>query len=875
MGNHGRGLPHGLTATLALILALCMVHAGWAHSADAFFHTHTIHLSTEGITIAWEMSAGPMLAEMVWRGGDLDDDGIVTESETMTWLELRLAGFGATLDGERLQWEIETASWPATISGFLSGDERIRVGLRADWPITLAGPHTLRLEKDYGTLALLPRRAIGDVASLQHLNSFELHALDGVGFGVPDQDNELLAVSLTTDRATADGDMTLQTWESGQPSVSAVTAALGLQGATTSAGRQGGTLGILEGLVRTSDTSPLFFVGAWVAAMILGALHALSPGHGKTVVAAYLVGSQGKLHHAVALGGIVTVTHTGSVFVLGLVTLVAAQTIMPTNVLPLLELLSGLLIAILGIGLLIPRLRLWHAERQNRRRLERQPVRAQDEPGGRTRITVGEEIRESGPRHSHDPSSSGAVPRRPSQGNPLADLTWRSLITLGISGGLVPCPDAIALLLISITIKRLALGLSMIVFFSLGLAIVLIAIGAVIVKGQRLFERLRWFDRVATITPILSASAVLLLGLGLVFRMANGAGWLAGQQGLGGQGAATNASAEFEPERARVIFISRDGRTEGRQLFTVSFADGAPRQLTHEPRGLWSFAVSPGSDSVAYATLLEPGGSAIVLLDPLSGSAEAVLTCTGDILCADPVWMPGGQRLLYTRQENVAAQVSAGFPTIWWLDSATGDTGPLFQDAQLPGQDPRVSPDGHQLSYTAFNPSEVHVLDLLEGTSQSIPTQFGGSAVWSPDGAQLLFTDLVRGGDAEITHLFQCRIASGTVTDLTPAADTSDASPAWSPDGERVAVVRRGPAGSQIVLLKPDGAEIQAVTHDTNAIHGRPVWSPDGRWRLFTMTWPDAPEAGSVIRALDVVTGETIEISVDATLPAWLTGPTE
>ena len=93
---------------------------------------------------------------------------------------------------------------------------------------------------------------------------------------------------------------------------------------------------------------------------MLGAIHALTPGHGKTVVGAYLVSSRGTSWHAVALGTVVTLTHTGSVFLLGIITLVASRYILPTSIIPILEILSGLLIVGLGLYLFRQRFQQWN-----------------------------------------------------------------------------------------------------------------------------------------------------------------------------------------------------------------------------------------------------------------------------------------------------------------------------------------------------------------------------------------------------------------------------------------------------------------------------------------------------------------------------------
>ena len=101
-----------------------------------------------------------------------------------------------------------------------------------------------------------------------------------------------------------------------------------------------------------------------LAAFAWGAIHALSPGHGKTMVAAYLVGTKGTARHALALGAIVTTTHTIGVFALGLITLALTQYILPEQLYPWLNLVSGLMVVAVGASVLRPRIRWGLARRR-------------------------------------------------------------------------------------------------------------------------------------------------------------------------------------------------------------------------------------------------------------------------------------------------------------------------------------------------------------------------------------------------------------------------------------------------------------------------------------------------------------------------------
>jgi ABC-type nickel/cobalt efflux system permease component RcnA len=243
----------------------------------------------------------------------------------------------------------------------------------------------------------------------------------------------------------------------------------------------------LEDLLRGREGDPLFFAFALLVAAFLGAAHALTPGHGKTIVAAYLAGSRGRMADAFYLGGVVTITHTASVFILGVVTLSASQFLPLEKILPILSLISGLLVVGIGAWLLFQR------------------ITGRDHPHEHTH-SHGEIHRHGSFSHSH-PSGRGHTYSHSHPGTSRAGL-----LSLGISGGLVPCPEALVVLMLSVSLGRLLFGLALLTAFTLGLAAVLIAIGcAMVVFGpaMRRFSGKGWF---AQRLPVISASVVTLLG---------------------------------------------------------------------------------------------------------------------------------------------------------------------------------------------------------------------------------------------------------------------------------------------------------------------------------------------------------------------------
>jgi nickel/cobalt exporter len=244
---------------------------------------------------------------------------------------------------------------------------------------------------------------------------------------------------------------------------------------------------------------------ALVIAFGLGGAHALTPGHGKTIVAAYLVGSRGTLKHAAFLGAMVTVTHTVSVFALGLATLFLFRLIVPEKITEILGAISGLSIAMIGGWMLRKRFRGAHGHNH----IHHQYSHKHDHS------------------HSHDDSHDHLHHNGPGGHThvPDGDVSWGSLVTLAISGGLVPCESALVLLLSAISLGRVGLGLLLLLAFSLGLAGVLMGIGVIVLYAKRLLpERsrigrgpfMRW-------APVASAVVVLVIG---VLMTSVSLGWL-------------------------------------------------------------------------------------------------------------------------------------------------------------------------------------------------------------------------------------------------------------------------------------------------------------------------------------------------------------
>ncbi|HEY9604249.1 MAG TPA: sulfite exporter TauE/SafE family protein [Allocoleopsis sp.] len=212
--------------------------------------------------------------------------------------------------------------------------------------------------------------------------------------------------------------------------------------------------------------SPTLMLSGMGIALAGGAGHALAPGHGKTMVAAYLVGSRGTPQQAILLGLMTTLTHTISVFALGILVLLFSKYVLPEQVYPLLSLLSGLTIC--GIGF-------WLLDKY---------------------------VSDSTEPHHHHHAD------RPSE----SQVTLPSLLAMGAAGGLVPCPSALVLLLSAIALHQTAYGLLLVSAFSFGLAVVLIAIGLTVVYAHKRLSNLPSIEPLQRFAPLVGASAIIVAG---------------------------------------------------------------------------------------------------------------------------------------------------------------------------------------------------------------------------------------------------------------------------------------------------------------------------------------------------------------------------
>jgi ABC-type nickel/cobalt efflux system permease component RcnA len=318
--------------------------------------------------------------------------------------------------------------------------------------------------------------------------------------------------------------------------------------------RQGTPRSVFTDLIKSNRMDLSFVLMAALIAAVLGGFHALEPGHGKTMVAAYLVGARGTARQAVLLGATVTASHTVSVYALGIATLYASRWVVPEQLYPWLGAASGLIVSALGCALFIGRWRRadsageaahqhsvamhhhqnlahhhenapehLHHECENQHKHKLAPVHEHNRWGGHARV----EVSEVEHMHDHRHENTQSHHHHNIDDTRTKPLPLSGLFALGVTGGIVPCPAALVVLLAALAIHRLAFGLFLIVAFSAGLAAVLIGLGLATVFAGRFMSRFaasgplteRWL-------PLASSAVITLVGITLALQSLASAGVL-------------------------------------------------------------------------------------------------------------------------------------------------------------------------------------------------------------------------------------------------------------------------------------------------------------------------------------------------------------
>jgi len=522
----------GVTLGVALLLPALAV----AHPLGNFTINHYAGIRVEPdrviLDVVIDQAEIPTFQER--QRIDADRDGVVSDAEREQERLVACPNLAASL-------KLAVAGRPITLTAVAAG---------LTFPAGAAGLQTMRLACTYsaplpGPLAGGSNLTFSDESHAERIGWREITAQgSGVTFapGAPPTDSisnrlTLYPTSLLTQPldvrsgsvVIAPGGPVLQPFSS--PDAVPLPGAADLYpgvplGGGASGGSSGGSMGPgvvpggvgadIAGLLQTRDLSPLVLLGSLLAAMALGAGHALTPGHGKTLMGAYLVGTRGTPIHAIALGLSVTVSHTIGIIVLAAIVIAFRGVLPPETFNRVAPIASGLLVLGIGAWLLVGQVRGrrartlamasgQHADHDHEHVHDHEHDDGHNHGGPDDQATVGTEgmHRHGGSEHTHVPSASPG-------------LTWRNLFVLGLAGGIIPSTNALIILLSTVATGRAAYGLVLVVAFGLGMAVVLGGVGLGLVLARDRIERLpsrSSLGRAASYAPLMAGMVVFALGI--------------------------------------------------------------------------------------------------------------------------------------------------------------------------------------------------------------------------------------------------------------------------------------------------------------------------------------------------------------------------
>jgi ABC-type nickel/cobalt efflux system permease component RcnA len=565
-----------LVAVIAAVAALAVPAAAAAHPLGNFTINHYAALRVGEATIALDVVVDlaeiPAFQERIRI--DADGDGDVTEAEADAARDDEcgdlLPSLELEVDGTRLDLRLEAAglAFPAGAGGVPT--MRIVCELRATLPVPFA-PGTGVTFADTSYAERIGWReivVIGDGTTVAGSEGGAAPVSEDVSGRLTSYPEALLSQPLDV-RSTA---FTVSpggaaaapftapdaaplagapsptpggTTTAGGPVVAPVAATPPAAPGTAGSGAAvpGGVGGEIPDLFRVADLTPIVALGSIVLAMALGAGHALTPGHGKTLMAAYLVGTRGTVRHAAGLGLAVTVSHTLGILVLALLVTGAESALPADAVVRAVPIIAAAAFVAIGAWMVVAELR----RRRRRGQLATALMRAHDEEHAR--------MHEAEPGHDHPAHDerahgvhdhggseeheheahehAGSEAHEHSHGGlrhshlPAGDrtLSWRSLFALGLAGGIIPSTNALIILLGTIVAGRAAFGIVLVIAFGLGMAVVLGGVGAAMVLARERLERLPSTSRLGPLAahaPLVASVAVFGIGLWLTVQAITG-----------------------------------------------------------------------------------------------------------------------------------------------------------------------------------------------------------------------------------------------------------------------------------------------------------------------------------------------------------------
>jgi len=275
----------------------------------------------------------------------------------------------------------------------------------------------------------------------------------------------------------------------------------------------------IKEILYSQQITPLIIILVLGISFILGTIHAMGPGHGKSIMAAYLVGSRSRLRDVFLLAGSITISHVISVIAIGVIALFLMDFFWSEKANLWLSLASGMFIIAIGIWLLVKRFHVWKKSKpvQVRTKLEKNEELLDRNELASEILNSNMVSHQHGQDHTHSHAHNHNHSKNHHHYHYNTNISIWSNIWLGISAGLVPCPKALVILFLAISLQKITLGIIIIVVFSLGLASALVILGFILVKASYLLKD-RFDDHRIQILPVFGSVIIIGLGLFLTIR---------------------------------------------------------------------------------------------------------------------------------------------------------------------------------------------------------------------------------------------------------------------------------------------------------------------------------------------------------------------